>query len=673
MTPLGRLFGARSVAVVGASATPGKAGNALLASLESFPGAVYAVNPRGEDVAGRAGVTRVSELPEPVDLALLAIPAAAVPAVAAECATAGIGAAVVHSGGWAEAGAEGAELQAALGAVVRESGLRVLGPNTSGFFSLRSSLCASFVRTAASLPAGGLAIVAQSGGVNHALAFLAAAEGLGIHLGVGLGNAVDVGFADVLDHLADDGAVEVVVLAVEGVADGRRLVDAVQLLTESVPVVALKAGRTDVDAFSRSHTGALTGSWRVTRAALAQAGAVVVEDTTALIDAAQALGLVRLPPGSSPGVGVVTGQAGPGLLLADELGVQRVALPELAAATTDRLRELLPPITFQRNPVDTGRPAESFGDVLATVAGDPAVDLLTVYLLDEPDAADVSGLLAAAPRPAVLALTATPERLTAVRADLAGAVPVLPTPERAARAVAALVRDAQLRSRRQDMPLQGVSGACPRTRPEGQWDEDSAKRLVEELGLRTPRRRVCTTHHEARTALAELGPPVVVKVLHPGVLHKTDAGGVHLGVADDLALQRALDAIDRIAGGRYLVEEMAPPGPELILGARRDPVFGPLVALGLGGTGVEAGDDATTRIAPVPRAEAETMLDELASAPLFRGARGAPAVDEDELAAAIAAFGGLIAGRDDIAEIEVNPLRVTAGGLLALDALVVPA
>jgi acetyltransferase len=165
---------------------------------------------------------------------------------------------------------------------------------------------------------------------------------------------------------------------------------------------------------------------------------------------------------------------------------------------------------------------------------------------------------------------------------------------------------------------------------------------------------------------------VVVKVLHPDVLHKTDADGVHLGIGDEIALQRALDAIDRIAGARYLVEETAPPGPELILGARRDPAFGPIVALGAGGTGVEAGDDATVRLAPVSPLEAAAMLDELESAAGFRGARNAPAVDEAELAAAIVAFGRLIAARDDIAELEVNPLRVTTQGLLALDALVVP-
>ncbi len=668
---LRRLFAPGSVAVVGASATPGKAGNALMHSLASFAGPVIAVNPRGESVAGRPGVQRLSELGDAVDLVLVAVPAEAVPGVLRECAETNAGAAVVHSGGWAEAGPAGEALQAELVAVAGETGLRILGPNTSGFFAPPERLCASFVRTAAELPAGGLAIVAQSGGVNHALAFLAAGEGLGIRLGVGLGNSADVGFADVLDALAEDATVEVVALAIEGVAEGRRLVEAIERISARVPVVALKTGRTDVDAFSRSHTGALTGSWRVTRAALAQAGAVVVDDMTQLIDAAEALRLVRLPPLAQPGVGVVTGQAGPGLLLADELGSLGVRMPELPAASLDRLGELLPPITFQRNPVDTGRPGETFASVLETVGGTPGIDALAVYLLDEPDAVDPIALLAGVEAPAVLALTATPPAFAAAREKLAAArVPVLITPERCARAVTAIVRDAAQRARR---PTGRARPAVSSFAPAGDWDEDLAKQLVADAGLAVPARVVCSTHDEAFAALGRLRPPLVAKILDPAIEHKSDLGGVRLGIRDVSELGAALTAIDALGrdGHRYLLEETAPPGPELILGARRDPAFGPIVALGMGGTAAEALGDVVVRVAPLEPAEAETMLGELAGAAAFRGARGAPAVDLRALVSAIVSFGDLIVGRDDIAELEVNPLRVTSGGLVALDALVV--
>jgi acetyltransferase len=669
---LSSLFDPRVVAVVGASATPGKAGNVLMHSLESFPGTVVAVNPRGQEIAGRAGYARIADIPDAVDLALLAVPPQAVTPVLRECAAAGVGAAVVHSGGWAEAGPDGERLQAELAALTRETGLRVLGPNTSGFLNPPARLCASFVRPAANLRPGSLAIVAQSGGVNHALAFLADGEGLGIRLGVGLGNAVDVGFAEVLDHLAGDGAVAAVALAIEGVLDGRRLVDAVERLAERVPVIALKTGRTDVDAFSRSHTGALTGSWRTTRSALAQAGAVVVDDLTSLVDAAQALLLIRLQPAERVGVGVVTGQAGPGLLLADELGVLGVQIPALDEPSMESLAALLPPLTYQRNPVDTGRPGETFGAVLDTVAGAPGVDLLGVYLIHEPDAVDPRQALGKVDVPAVLSLTAPPSVLADARAELREVrVPVLAAPERTATAIAALVRDAEHRARRAT-----ESGAAnlriPSTTPGATgWDEDSAKALVEAAGLRTPRRVVAETHDEAHAAVAHLTGPLAVKLLHADVAHKSDVGGVHLGVADESSLDRALAEIDRTPGARYLLEEMAPLGPELLLGARRDPVFGPLMVLASGGTAVEADDDVSVRLAPLRRADAAGMLGELGRHSAFRGTRGDPAVDEEELVEAILAFGALIEARHDIAEVEVNPLRVTAGGLLALDALVV--
>ncbi len=671
---LAPLFDPGVVAVVGASATPGKAGNALVHSLASFPGPAYAVNPRGEAVAGREGHERVSEIPARVDLALLAVPPPAVAAVLRDCSTAGVRAAVVHSGGWAEAGAEGEAMQAELASLARETGLCILGPNTSGFFNPPAGLCASFVRPAADLRPGGLAIVAQSGGVNHALAFLADGEGLGIRLGVGLGNSVDVGLADVLDHLAADELVGAVALAIEGVSDGRRLVESVEWLTDRVPVIALKTGRTDVDAFSRSHTGALTGSWRTTRSALAQAGAVVVDDLTELVDAAQALLLIRLEPVDRVGVGIVTGQAGPGLLLADELGVHGVSVPELPGSSQETLAGLLPPITFQRNPVDTGRPGDTFAAVLETVAAAPEIELLGVYLLHEPDAVDPVLLLSELDCPAVLALTAPPAALATARDALRPAhVAVLSTPERSAHALAAVARDAEQRARR------AAAGpdddrAVPAVRPDrADWDEDSAKRLVEAAGLATPARAVCDTHEEAHSAFERLAKPVVVKLLHPLVTHKSDIGGVHLGVSDQGSLERALTAIDRTEGARYLLEETAPDGPELLLGARRDPVFGPLVALGSGGTAAESADDVAVRLAPVSRAAAAGMLDELAGSRRFRGARGAPAVDDGELVEAIVALGALLAARDDIAELEVNPLRVTTAGLLALDALVVPA
>jgi len=673
---LARMLAPRTVAVIGASPSRGKAGNALMRSLAAFSGSVHPVHPTAQEVLGRGAYSDVRAVPERVDLALIAVPAAAVPGAVGACAAADVGGAIVHAGGFTETSAQGDALQRATAEAAARGDVRLLGPNTSGFIAPPIGLCATFVASTACVRPGPLAIIAQSGGVNHALAFAAEAEGLGVHLAVGLGNAADVGFADVLDHLSADDGVGVVALAIEGVADGRGLVDAVGRLVDRVPVVALKLGRTDVSEFARSHTGALTGSREVTRAALRQAGAVVVDDTTALIDAARVLSARRLAAKRSVGVGVVTGQAGPGLLLADALAVEGARMPTLPEPAQRRLRELLGELTYVRNPVDTGRPGPGFGDVLETVAAADEVDALAVYLLDEPEAIDARHVLGHADvPPLVLGTAGPPGDVIALRDALALAgVPVLPTPERAAAGVAALARDAEAAARRavatDALVAPDTAGIV------GPWDEVRAKELLALVGIATPDRAVCDTHDEILAAAARIGFPVVLKLVHSALTHKTEHGAVRLGIRTEreiLDALAALDAVDVPSPGRYLVERMVSSGPELLIGAVRDAAFGPIVMLGTGGVDVEASADVTTRLAPVSLDEAACMLDELAAASRYRGHRGAPAVDDAALARAIAGVAGVLCARADVTELEINPLRVTTDGLVALDALVAPA
>lgn len=664
---LAALFRPRGVAVVGASHDPTKLGSALLRALAPFDGFTAAINPRAEgmypDLAAAAA-------DGPVDLAMLCVPAKSCPRVLAEAAAAGVGAAVICGGGFAEVGAEGAGLQAQIAAVARETGIRVLGPNTSGFIAPGHRLSASFVPGAAELVAGKVAVVAASGGVNHAVAFLLADAGYGISLAVGLGNAVDVGAADVLEYLAEDPDTTAVALHLESVADGRRLLAAVARLTATRPVVALVVGRHDVAAFAASHTGALATSWRTTRAALAQAGAVVVDDERELVDAVGALSVRRLPPMSDPGIAVLTAQAGPGLLLLDELRGRRVRVPELGQDTRDLLATLLPPLTYQRNPVDTGRPGPEFGDVLAAVAADPAVDLVTGYALDEPGALDLVAMLRTArvDVPVVFGVGGAGPATRATRVGLRTAdIAVTDTPGSLAAAGDALVRDARARHRagRAGTPTPPVV-----VLPNAAFDESAAKTLLGELGIATPPRRACADRDEARAALAELGGPVAVKLLDATVAHKTEIGGVHLDVRTAEDLERALDALELAGARRFLIERMAPSGIDLIVGAHRDPVFGPVVLLGLGGVAAEATADVAVRVAPLSLAEAEDMPGDLAAAALFAGWRGAPPVDRARLAEIVVALGALVVVNPHLTEIEINPLRVVPDGLLALDAVV---
>ncbi|MFI5610305.1 acetate--CoA ligase family protein [Amycolatopsis sp. NPDC051903] len=668
--PLAPLFRPTRIAVVGASRSPGKLGAALARSLAGFSDgtrSVALVNGRDEAMYGSIGAAAADE---PVDLAVICVPAPACPQVLAEAATAGVRAAVICGGGFAEAGGRGVLLQDRLAETVAAGGIRLLGPNTSGFFSPGTGLTASFVPGAVSVPAGGVGVVAASGGVNHALAFLLTEAGHGVSLGVGLGNSVDVTAADVLDHLADDRATKAIALHVESVADGRRLVAAVRRAAAAKPVVALVVGRHDVSAFAASHTGALATSWRTTRAALAQAGAVLVDDERELVDAVGALAVHRLPPLAEPGAGVLTAQAGPGLLLLDELRGRGAPVREFSAATQGKLAELLPPLTFQRNPVDTGRPGPELGAILAAVTADPASDVVAGYALHEPDAVDlVAAIAGSGPNavPVVFGVGGAGEAVLAARRDLlATGVAVAPDPRGVATATAALLADARARHR-VSVPAHRETAVVPALTAAA-FDEDAAKDVLGRLGIATPPRRACADRAAAHAALAELGGPVAVKLLDAATLHKTEVGGVHLGVRTPAELDAALDAI---GARRYLVERMAPSGVDLVVGARRDPVFGPVVLLGLGGTTAEALADVAIRLAPLPEHEAAGMSAELAGHAVLDGWRGGPVLDPAQAARVITALGDLLVSEPRLTEIEINPLRLTPDGLIALDAVII--
>lgn len=671
MTDLNTLFAPRAIAVLGASATPGKLGAAMTASLASFPGPVMKVN-AGRPDPGRGFFPTVSEAAAAhgitPDLMVSCIPAAVTADALREAAAAGARAALVCAGGFAEAGGDGALHQKALAEVVRDTGIRVLGPNTSGFLAPHLELTASFVPGVGDLEPGPVALVAASGGVNHALAFALAEAGVGLRLGVGLGNSLDVTQADVLDHLAQDDGVRAVALHVETAADGRRLTEAVRRLTDRVPVVALVVGRSDIGDFARSHTGALATSWRVTRAALRQAGAVLVDDERDLVEAVTALSRVRLPAHPRAGVGLVTAQAGPGLLLTDDLRSHGVQVPPLVERTVKELRELLPALTYQNNPVDTGRPSPTITQIVERVSEDPGIDVTAVYGLLEPTTVDLPAALAAArtATPLVAVVGGPVEQARHTRRELGDAgIPCAATPASGSAMVRALVEDAAARARLEaaDAPAPAV----PTLPQAGPVDEHTAKTVLADLGIRTPVRRACAGPAAAHAALDELGGPVVVKILDAEVLHKTEVGGVQVGVRTHEELDEALARMP--ASPALLVERMAPAGPELIVGVRHDPVFGPVVALGAGGTAAEILGDVSLRLAPLSAHEADSMLDELATREMFLGARGAAPVDRARLTHVLLALSSLAAEKA-LAECEINPLRVLPDGdLVALDAV----
>ena len=674
---LGRLFDPTSIAVVGASTTPGKLGAVMFDAVRrgSDTGLTVAgINPKpaGRSAFHESLTAATHARGGAFDLAVLCVPAATTPAALQEAAACGVGAAVICSGGFAEAGVDGVALQQQLSDIVTTTGIRLLGPNTSGFFR-PAGATVSFVPTVDQIVTGPVAVVAASGGMNHALSFLLSEAGVGVGLGVGLGNCVDIRTADVLDYLRDDPQITAIALHVESIDDGAALLASVRRVSADKPIVAIVVGRSDVSAFSASHTGALATSWRTTRALLKEAGAVVVDSEQQLVDALAVLSRTRLPACAHPGIGVVTAQAGPGLMVLDQLQAGRVHVPTLTAKTQITLAKLLPPMTFQANPVDTGRPADSFADVLVTTADDPEIDALAVYALAEPDVVDLADTIARSGlhhRLPIVVGTGGPADVVAKTRNLAAdiGVPVLGSPTALANGIRALADDARARHLNATATERRVAAGPAVELPA---DEARAKDILDALGIATPPRRACGDRQAAHRALDELRLPVAVKILDAGVLHKTEIGGVHLGVGSHEQLDRALDALDAIPAPAYLLESMADAGVDMFLGARRDPVFGPIVLAGLGGTAAEAIGDVTIRSHRVTDVAAAAMLDDLQCAAMLDGWRGGPRIYRAEFARIVVALAAFIDAHAEVSDIEINPLRLTAAGLIALDAVIV--
>lgn len=671
MHSLSPLFAPSGIIVVGASSSPEKLGAVMAQSLANYPGPVELVNSRGENGMHKSIADAAGAIPGGPDLAVLCVPAAATAQALRDSAANGAKAALVCAGGFAEAGGPGVEYSRQVEAAIAETGIRLLGPNTSGFFVPRRNLRASFVPGVAELEPGSVAVVAASGGVNHVLAFHLQRSGAGVSLAVGIGAGTDITAPEVLDYLITDEQTRAVALHLETVDDGPALVDAVSRLSAAKPLVALVVGQNDVSEFAQSHTGSLATSWRTTRAVLKQAGAVIVDDENQLVAAVTALTGRRLAPAANPGVGLITGQAGPGLLIADALHTAAVAVPRLAKDTQDIIGSLLPPLTFQANPVDTGRPGAGYEKIVAAVANDPAIDVVAVYGLTEP-VADLP--LSVANSGAVGSMTFV-IGVDGPEGDLERAkksaqhheLPLIAGPTSLAHGITALVND----SRGQFQRAQPRSGVLRWPDIEGPWDENRAKELLGALGIATPPRRSCSTRTEAHAALAEIGGPVAVKLLDASVLHKTEIGGVHLSVDSVDDMNRALDDLESAGAHQFLVEAMAPSGVDLVVGVRRDPIFGPIVVLGLGGTAAEVFADISIRSAPLSAHAAGGMTNDLQARELLYGFRSGPMLKTAELADLLVTLGDALVSNDAVAEIEINPLRLTHAGLVALDAVVI--
>ena len=696
-----------SVAVIGASNDPTRIGGRPIRYLREagFGGHVYPVNPKHREVQGLPAFPHIADVPEAVDLAIVAVPAPAVADTVAACAARGVRVAVIYSAGFAEMGAAGRREQQRLRAIAAETGLRIVGPNCLGVYNSEIGFFATFSTTLEDgFPVPGrVALVSQSGAYGSHLSLLARKRNIDIRYWVTTGNEADVSVPEVLGWLAARDDVSVIMAHAEGVTDRDALVRALRTARDGgKPVVFQKVGATAVGAeAARSHTASLAGADPVYEAAFRQFGAYRAHDTDEMLDIAYAASFGVFP--ESPRVALVSISGGVGVQMADAAVGFGLDVAPLGEDAQTRLKAALP-YASPRNPVDITAQAfnrvELIGQNLGIVFDEDRHDAVVAFFtyvaaadgMVEPIRDAIHAARERRPgRALVLSIVAPPD---VVRQYEAVGCPVFEDPTRAVRAVAALHRFGRIFAEgADDVAPEGAGEAsdaaatAPRTPrpslPAGPVSERDAKRLLAAAGVPVVDEALARTADEAARSAAAFERPVAVKLCAPDVLHKTEIGGVVLDVATEAEARRAYETITararaadpavRIKG--VLIAPMVTGGVETILGVRHDPTFGPVVMFGLGGTFVEVIDDVAFRVAPFGETQARRMIEETRAARVLGGTRGRGPYDMSALTAALSRLSVFAAEHGDrIDSAEINPFVVLPDGLgaMALDAVIVP-
>ncbi len=687
---LNAFFSPRGIALLGATHHPNKLGYGLARNLvqSNYQGVVHFVNPGGGSLLGRPMYASLADVPDPVDLAILLIPAAAVLAALRACGERGIHAAIIASGGFRETGPEGAALEAECVALARQYDIRLIGPNCIGLLDTHLPLDATFLPPPGPTP-GDVAFVSHSGAICAAVIDWARGQGFGLSRLVSLGNQADVNETDMLAPVAADPFTRVLTLYLEGVSDGRRFIEEARRVTRQKPIIALKVGRfASGQRAVASHTGALAGQENAFNAAFRRAGVIRAETSEEMFDWARALAWCPLPSGPISGgraVAVLTNAGGPGVTAADALEIGGLHLAELGEVTRAALRLILPPAASVHNPVDMLASAspEQYAECLGLLVEDPAIDSVLVIL--PPPPMHTAGAVAkalipvihAAGKPVVIALMG--ERLIqeAVEHFRAARVPEYRFPERAASALAILAQRAEY-LRRPQAPEQArfeVDHASLRCLLDGQlpggWlPSEVMASLLAGYGIHTPPIGLARSAEEAVQMASEMGFPVALKIASPDIPHKSDAGGVLLdlpearsvgnGYAAILAAVRAASPTADIQGVH--VQRMLPSGQEVIIGAVQDQQFGPLVMFGSGGLEVEGLKDVAFALAPLSLPEAEYLLESTWAGRKLRGYRSIPPADRSAVIDVLLRLSQLAADFPQMDELEINPLRVLPQG-----------
>lgn len=702
---LKKFFAPASVALVGATDDLGRfAGRVLMRMMNfGYQGRVFPVNPRFQQVRGQKCFPGVRDLPEAPDHVGIVVPAERVLGILEDCAARGARFATIYTGGFAESGtAEGRAMQAAIAALGRSSGMRIMGPNCNGLISFVDGFAMTTSATIAGprKPAGNVGVVSQSGGAGQVNVMWRAQElGLGISYQVSCGNSADLNILDFMHFMIEDPASNVIMVLAENIPDGARMIEVARLAAErEKPIVMVKLGRTDAGSHAAaSHTGAMAGSDNVCDAALRQCGVIRVEDTNELAEMAMLLRTRRWPRGTRAAATTISG--GNGVLLVDLGAGLGISWPEYTAPTKARLAEVLPKLGTTGNPTDVtnmavGKP-DIFQRCIETIAADEHVDVV-IPIFTMSVASDVRQAAAAAKavnKPVAVLWTGgcnDDPSFTASSVAVEG-VAVYRNTLSCLKAVRAAMRYGEFlatHKQKATRPLARPAGIDTEAARKmlrsgrGTLTERESKEVLAACGFPVTREALARDAAEAERLACEIGAEVALKIESADIAHKTEAGAIRLHVKGDEAVVRAFEEVVA-AAKRYkpearldgvLVQEMAPAGLEIMLGLVADPVFGPVVVAGLGGVHVEVLRDLAYRVAPIDPDEARAMLRELRGYKLLEGVRGAPPRDIDTLCDLIVRLSWLGHDfRNEIAELNVNPLALLGNGEGArvVDALII--
>jgi len=673
-------FDAKGVAILGASTNPKKLSYGILENLVSYgyKGEVYPVNPNATEILGRKAYASISDVPDPVELAVVVLPVTVIMETMKEIGERGIKAVVIITGGFKELGEEGAKVELAVKELANSYGMRVVGPNCVGTIDVRTGLDSTFIKGLP--PAGPIAFISQSGAICGGVIDLIINSKIGFSHFASLGNEMDVTETDMLEYFAEDQNVKVIAMYVEGIQDGPRFMEMARRVSKKKPIVFLKAGKNDAGAKAvSSHTGSLAGSYAAYQAALAQAGVVEVETISQLFNVAWALGTQPLPAGKR--VAMTTNAGGAAALAADALAFNGFELAKIEPEIQQKLRTKLNPSAQVSNPVDMlgSVSPEDYLWSLGNMNEDEGVDVLLPILVPQA-LVDTLGVAKAwveigkqTNKTLLTCLMGERSTLESEQCLNMAGVPVYAYPDEAGRVLKGMEQYKQILANADFAPIKvenidrnKMAAAMALVDGAHAVGEYETRIMLEAYGIRNVPGDLAADVDEAVKVAERAGYPMVMKIVSEDILHKSDSGGIALNIKNSEELRVEYNAMmARIAKNEpgahirgVMVEQMAPKGLEVIVGMRRDPTFGPLMMFGLGGTMVELLKDISFKVAPLTEADIDEMIENTLAGKLLKGFRGSPKSDIEAVKDTISRLSRLSLDNPEISEIEINPLIV---------------